>query len=232
MLGQPALTKEQIERASRREGSQYPVISVIEYHGPRIAQHNEEFNKIEDNKEQQRYAARNFGFLGDAFEEADDFPLAPLDLVAVWSKAMEVWPDNCYPRYGLARMLSSAYGIQGRPDLRGLSRYFLETGKLPDGLARDKSGLVYVKSRLDHVNTSLKELKFYVSGTKESAVALAVKLTARIRDGDEQAGVQLKELIGSCRERSTPVLEALQENFGTGILSVYLKLNDALGKLG
>src|SRR3989344_8374689 len=127
---QSTLTREQVECASRREGVSHPVISVIEYNEPRIAQLHQAYQSIESNQEQQRYVRNNYGFLGDAFEEAGEFFLGPLDIVAICSKAVDVWPDNIYPRYGLARMIAPAYAIQGKPEHRGLARYFLETHEL------------------------------------------------------------------------------------------------------
>ena len=49
------LTREQVERASRREGVTHPVISTIECHEPEIAQFNSAYMAIVDGQERQRY---------------------------------------------------------------------------------------------------------------------------------------------------------------------------------
>ena len=43
-MGQLVLTKEQVEHAARRDGVQHPVISVIEYHAPQIAELRAEYD--------------------------------------------------------------------------------------------------------------------------------------------------------------------------------------------
>ena len=226
-MEQSTLTKEQVERATRREGIQHPAITVLEYHSPRISQLRG-YSAIKDNQEQQHYISRNYGFIGDALEEAGDFSLLPLDLVAIWSKAMEVWPDNRYPRYRFAGMLAAAYGIQRRSDLKGLGRFYLETARLPDGLVRDKSGLVHISTRLDHIFAGLGELEFYVSGVKGSSMELAFQLAGKARDGDEEARKQLDQLIARDKEYSTPVLKELHENFGNGAVPLVMTIHSAL----
>ena len=226
-MEQSSLTKEQIERATKREGVQHPVVSVLEYHEPRIAQ-LKGYSTLTSNQEQQDYIRKNYGFLGDALEEAGGFSLGPLDLVAVWSKALEIWSDNRYPRYRLAGMLATAYGIQGRPDLKGLVRHYLETSKLLERIVRDKSGLILVRNRLDDIHTSLDELEFYVSGVKGSSMELAFQLAGKARDGDEEARKQLNQLIARDKEYLTPVLKELHENFGNGMVPFGLTINSAI----
>ena len=46
----PVLTREDIERASRREGANHPVISILGYHEPRIGGLNDEYAKVSDHE--------------------------------------------------------------------------------------------------------------------------------------------------------------------------------------
>ena len=85
-MEQPTLTREQIERAARREGVQHPVISVLDGYAPRLAQFNEGYSRAQD---RQSFTRANLGFLADAVEEAGDFSFGPLNIVAIWSKTLE-----------------------------------------------------------------------------------------------------------------------------------------------
>ena len=211
------LKREDIERASRREGFSHPVVSVLEYHEPKIVQLNGEYASVSGNHEQQVYIARNFGFLGDALEGAGDFSLGPLDLVAIWSKAVEIWPHNSYPRYKLSAMLGSSYGIIGRPDLKGLSRYYVETSCLLSKLVSDKSGLLHIQDRLHHIYKSLDELDFYVYGTKESPMRQAAELIKKRMAGDEEAGREFDRLVADEEGFQTPLLDQIDDNSGDGM---------------
>lgn len=155
-MAQPPLTRAEVERAANREGVQHPVISVLEYHSPRLSELSEPYRRIADTQEAQRYSDGNLGFLADAIEEAGDFSLNPLDLVAIWSKAMDL-PLGGYFRYDLAGMISAAYGIRGiqTSGWDGFPRYFSERGRLPKSVAKDRSGLLYVHERLETIGNNL-----------------------------------------------------------------------------
>lgn len=233
---QLVLTKEQVERAVRREGVQHPVITVLEHYEPQIAQ-LKGYSAIKTNQGQQDYIDRNYGFLADAIEEAGDFSLGPLDLVAIWSKAMQVWPDNRYPRYSLAGMVSSSYGISGVPnpdDWRRFPRYWLEQSKLPKSVLQNQSGLSYVKRRLGEISRSIDEFDFYLYGTRESPMETAAKLAKKARDGDKEAKIELDRLIAQEREvekqPTTPLLNEIGENFGNGMITIRLDIEDAIQK--
>lgn len=220
------LTREDIERASRREGVSHPVVSVLEYNEPRIAEIHAEYSGIVDGSDRHKYLARNFGFLGDALEEAGDFSLDPLDLVAIWSKAMEIWPRHAYPRYRLACLLSASYGIQDRPNLKGLSRYHLETSRLPIELVRDKTELLHIRDRVQEIGKSLGDLDIYVSGGV--SLQRASELAMKRRDGDEEAGRQLDQLIAHQKEHQIPLLSELHENFGNGMAGFMIDIHKAI----
>src|SRR3989338_8204083 len=163
-----ALTREDVERASRREGVSHPVISVLGFYQPAIARHNLRYSCIDDGQERQKYIYRNFGFLADALDGASDFPLATLDWIAIWSKAMEVWPKQTYARYALSGILASSYSIQGMPELKGLSRHYIESHKLPKEVMADKLKLVRMQDRLGVFRSNLDEINFYIYGTHVS----------------------------------------------------------------
>lgn len=224
------LTQDQVARAENRIGITHPVIDILEVHASRIAQINEGLRQFENNQDQQRYISEQMGFFADAVENGRSFSLEPLDLVAVWSKAMEVF-DNRYGRYALARIVILSYATQSlaNPVWRGLPRHYLKTGELSEEAVKDGDGLLYVKSRLDDISRSDNELDFYASGTRESAMKLAFKLAGLAQNGNTEAAQQLEQLKAYHNEHVTPVLREIKENFGNSLPLIYMQIDAALG---
>ncbi len=216
------LTKSDIERATRREGIHHPVISVLETCEPAIYVVNHGYRSLTNNQEQQAYLGQHLGFLGFALED-EEFTLAPLELVSVWSKALEIWPENVYPRYCFAGLVSSAYAIQGKAHLRGFGARYIQTGKIPPNL--DRTDLQHIKTRINEISDIIHELEFYVSGVRGSSLELGAELA---RKGDEDSMKKLGELIAHEKEHSTPVLIAIHENFSNGMYDLCYRIYDAL----
>lgn len=229
----PILTPEQYARAERRDDISHPVITVLDHHLPTLIRINQGYSAITGNQEQFAYISQNYGFLADALTEAGAYTLEPEDLIAIWSRAREIFPQSRYQRYALAGMVSSVYAIQGveNPEWRRFPRHYLETSELPEGVTRDRNGLVHVSSRLDDVGDSLDELNRYVFGTKESGMEIAANLAKKLRDGDPDADRQLQELIALEKTRQTPLLGDIHENFGNGYVPLRFPIEDALRAL-
>ncbi len=228
----PSLTPENVALAEKRVGFTHPVIDVLDRNQPQFTWNYQAYNDINHPQEQQRYIAGHYGFLADDIVAVGPFTLEPLDLIAIWSRAMETFSG--YHRYALAGMVGSAFAIQGleNPDWKKFPRHFLETYELPSEVLKDKSGLLHVKNRLGQVSKSLAELSFYVFGTRESAMTLAFNLAKKESEGDQDAGRQLKELIARDERYNTPAIGELHENFGNGFTPLCLAVEDALEALG
>lgn len=226
----PILTPEQYARAERREGIHHPVVAVIDQHLPAITQIEQGYSAITVNQDRFIYINQNYGFLADALVEAGSYTLDPEDLITIWSRAREVFSQSRYQRYALAGMVASAYAIQGVENLEWTKfpRHYLETSELPEGVTRDRSGLLHVSRRLDEIGDSLDELNRYVFGTKESGMTLAANLAKRSRDGDPDADRQLEELFALEKARQTPLLGDIHENFGNGYVPLRFPIEDAL----
>lgn len=229
----PQFTEEQVAQAERRESFSHPVLTVIEEHLPQIIQLNKGYSSIPivDTQEQQRYIKEHYGFLADALVDVNLYTLRPLEIVAIWSRAVEVFSG--YHRYALAGMVAAAYAIQEveSPSWRKFPKHYLETAKLPAEVLTDHSGLTQVIGRLDQIGVSLDKLDFYVYGTREPAMELAFELAGRIRNGDAQAQAELDRLIAHQRKYSTPVLKEIHENWGNGYIPLYFPLRNALETL-
>ena len=227
----PLLTKDQVAQAESRIGFTHPVLTVIEYNLPAIVQLAKGYSQIIDNQEQQRYIRRQYGFLADAIVEVGSYTLEPTDLIAIWSRAREVFSG--YHRYALAGMVSSAFAVQGaeNPEWRKFPRHYLETSQLPEGVARDQNGLLDVCSKLNHIRESLGEISFYVNGTRESAMSHAFELAKRGSNGDKEAEQELETLIAHQKAHTTPTLAEIYENFGNGFTPLYFPIQRALEAL-
>ncbi len=218
------ITKEQVERASRREGVSHPVITVLETYSPRIEKLNNEY-LLTAKDEKERFVRGNYGFLADAFEDVGSFTMEPLDIVAIWSKAIEIFSH----RYKLAAMVSCAYAIgqdsggPPYPELERLPRFYLEQSKLPAGLGKDS--LLHFKGRLDNIHRNQKKLYFYAYGTDEDFGELAVK---SYYQGDEEAKQKMQRLLAHAKEHKTHLLEELGENFANGLTPLTFELTEAL----
>ncbi len=218
----PALTPDRYARAESRQGVSHPVIAVLDKNLPAIERFLQ--GRVStDNQAAQRYVAQNLGFLADAVSEAEPFTLEPEELVAVWSRAMEIFPDSGYSRYSLAGIVSSAYATQGLENSawRQLPRHYLETGELPDGALEDRQGLAHVVAKFGDIDDSLGELNRYVYGSTDSGTMQARDLTRREMAGDVDAGRQLDEMIEQEKVRKTDLLSAIGENFGNGFSPLY-----------
>jgi hypothetical protein len=211
------LTQEQVARAEARIEFTHPVLSVIEQHLPAINSLQQDYSKIQDNQEQQRYIREHFGFLADAFVEAGPYTMTPTDIISIWSRAIEVFP-SLYQRYRLAAMISNAYAIQGldNPDWKRFPRCYLETDKLPAEVTHDRKGIMYAKARFLDIRHSLDALVLYVYGTS-NPMDQACALGTRLRDGDMTAQTELDKLNAYQEEHKTPVLDEIGENFDNAI---------------
>lgn len=140
-LPQP-LTLERIEAFRRgEEAIRHPLVGVLQQNAPRT------------------HSLASMGFLIPAIDSAGDFSLGPLDIVAVWSKAMELFP-SVYQRYRFAHMIVDTYVTKGigKPQWREFPRRYFETKEFPEDLGQDRGGLLFIKDKLWNLVESLRAL--------------------------------------------------------------------------
>lgn len=227
----PSLTPEKVALAEKRVGLTHPVIDVLDKNLPILTQLNKRYEGIKDNQEAQRYVREHYSFLADDLVAAGEFPLDPLDIIAIWSRAFTDLPY--YQRHAFAGMVSSAYAIQGldNPHWKKYPRHYSETYEIPQEVIDDKSGLMHVRERLDQIGVNIKEIDFYIYGVRGSAMQLAGELTRKEMAGDLDAKKRLEDLIAHQNTHMTPVLGEIHENFGNGYVPLYFVLNPALKAL-
>lgn len=228
MTEQTVLTMEEVERAERREGIDHPVLQVFEDNLATIAMLDEIYRNISDNSARQKFVRENFGFLAVAFVKLPAFTLEPLELLAIWSRAVELF--HVYMRYELAAVLSAAYAIQGlaNPGWKKFPRTYLETGNLPAEVLEDRDGLLQVKAKLQELKKGREVIDIYVFGI-ENPMEKSVELAKRARDGDKEADKEFDLLIERQKSRQTKAISELGENFGQGL--IWHALRDALSRI-
>lgn len=158
-LPQP-LTLERIEAFRRgEEAIRHPLVGVLQQNAPRIHSLAAHYKTIQGNKLGEAYLDASMGSLIPAIDSVGDFPLGSLDIVAVWSKAMELFP-SLYQRYRLAHMIVSTYVTRGigKPQWGGFPRRYFETKVFPEDLGQDREGLLFIKDRLWNLVESLRAL--------------------------------------------------------------------------
>ncbi|MBI4167794.1 MAG: hypothetical protein HY515_02455 [Candidatus Aenigmarchaeota archaeon] len=228
----PALTKEQVSRAERREGIYHPVLDVLDRRALEIAGFNAEYKKLKGSENQQLFVATHLGFLADDMEALPDFTLAPLELIAIWSKACEMM--GYYPRKrGLANIVPAAYATKGvqNPGWKRFTGSMLQRCELPEDVEEDKEGLLYVQARVEGIKTGLGEIEFYVSGVRDGAQTIRSLGKKAYQEGDKEAERELDRIEAYQKDHLTPVLSELLENVRTGRDLMLTKLTRALKNL-
>lgn len=162
MVEKRSLTEEDIARAENRADSTHPIVSVIDQNLPKIETLKIELGHLPSDQQRPFFAA-NFGFLADAMTEAGPFTLEPLDMIAIWSKVVEVFPVSTIYRYPVAAAVSSAYAVQGidNPNWKKFPAKYLNSRRIPEELKQDRNGLEHVREKLEEVGTSLSILAPY-----------------------------------------------------------------------
>ena len=178
----PILTPDTVSQAETRRDVTHRIVAVLDQQAPRLAQLQEDYGQIANNQEEQCFISENYGFLADALVDAGSFSLQAEDLISIWSCAMDMFGTHGrYQRYALARMVSTAYAVQGvaNPEWKTFPRSFAERAGLPDALITDREGLTHVQERLHDIGEAIDDINFYTYGTREDAMGLAFKLSGK-----------------------------------------------------
>lgn len=157
--GQP-LSIDQI-RSAEAGKIDHPVLTVLTRSVGILTSLHQENPGFRTTHEQQRFIQDNFGFLADAIEEAGDFPLTSLDMVAISSKARSLQLSD-YERRAVARATSTTYGCAQlkleNPSWIGFPRRYLEAGRWPKQDLEDRHELQLFKERIVLVSEGINEL--------------------------------------------------------------------------
>src|SRR5579872_4393844 len=145
----PLLTPDLYARAESRADFQHPVLDVIERNLTRLTELNASYPTEGTNDEGAAYTREGYTFMVDELVSAGPYNLGPEDLVAIWSRVVELEVLD-YQRYALAGLITSVYAIQGLdPEIwKSFAYPYGKIADLPDAITKDKEGLTHVEARL------------------------------------------------------------------------------------
>lgn len=170
------LTPEMIAKAEKREGIAHPLVNLLDQHSTTLENlfGNQASHAVR--AEEANSTRKDLGFLADEMVQATPFTLSATDIVAIWSRAMEIPNFLAHQGYTLARSVSCAYAVHGteNPEWRKFPRYHVETGRIPEDLMRDTNGLLHIKGRLDEVSENYQGLRPFLSDAAASSAVYRV----------------------------------------------------------
>jgi len=215
------LTREQIEYAKR--DISHPVVQLFLDMQDYIKKFREDYERIHDDEDEQRFVKENITPLAERLDELDDFSLAPLDIVSIWSR---VYNDFIgYTRYNLAATIPATYGTRGivYPDWKGVVPFLAKNRKLPERLIKDEENQLYFWKRLREVNKSLGELDYHSYGTRKDWSGLIDKA---YKEGNEKAKEEFKRIIDWHEKHKDKILGEIHENFDHGFSYLFMSMPD------
>lgn len=221
-----SLTEERVINAEKRIGFSHPVLDVINQHIPELTELNENVASLKSQKDQTSYIEEHYGFLADSLVKAGPYTLNPEDIIAIWSRAKEVF-STVYQKYALARMISYAYVIQGLniADWKVFPRLFFEKGEFPEPFEHDSAALIHIKKKLGEIDGSLRDIHLFLDSSGYSISDL-ISLEFQSEKGDTDAKKKLEEIKSQRAKviREDPLLEEIGENFGNALVPLRLSV--------
>lgn len=185
---------------------------------------NDSLKGENDCQKQQKLCAEAFVPFAEALE-GQAFTLKPLEIVSIWSRAMELFPESIYARCRLSASLICVYGTAGTESQKWehLFKKINENSRyLRDMAHRDMKGANRFIRRLFEINRSLKALDYYLYGTRGD-------LTGGIFSGlsthmDVEGG--LSQIISQKEWHTDALLSKISEEWADEMTIVSVQLQD------
>lgn len=207
------LPQEAVQKAWSREGIENTVLDLLERHASQLKDVSDKYRSIEDNSERQRYGRDNLGFFADAIEKAGDFKLGSLEIIAIWSKVIEM---GLSMRYDVAGILGFGYATGEISNRSGAVRHFLETSNYRADLLADETQKEVISRRLADLHRAVSEIEFYRIGMRVTMREMVDDLRSPTSEG------LLDQADENARKNPlTNQLGQLGENLGNGLMRVY-----------
>jgi len=215
------LTTEQVESA-KKDRSHLAIVTLDSFgdsYWPSII----EKTRPEDNQKRQEIYRQAFIPFSEKLHETD-FSLGPLDIISIWSRAKEIFPEQIYARYELSTSLACSYGSNpiDSQDWKRVSASGSISERLHDLSKTDKAKASLFSKRLTEIDSSLKEIDLYRKGTTEDIIELARKAYV---EKDEEAKEKLLAIQEKEKETdSDGFLHDIHENWGNGMYWMFVVL--------
>ncbi len=156
------------------------------------------------------------------------FTLDPLELVSIWSRIMETFPntESCnmrgvYPKYNISTAIACAYGTQNidSEEWKNLFKKITSSGIGPfiSLTNNDTKNASIFAEKIGDIRESLKTLHAFY--TRDRTGYTFMRLA---RSGDADADRILSEQQYAKQKCNDELLETLHENWGNGIVFLYV----------
>lgn len=151
-MAKSELTPKLVAKAETREGIYHPVLTALEDNAQILQTLSQEYIEIDEHS----FLTENYGFFADAVIAQGPFSFTPEDVVAIWSRIIELDLQR-HERYALTQMIISAYIIQDLEDPRWKTfpRLFFENfvddkNTIPEGLEEDFDSIQSMRLKLEN----------------------------------------------------------------------------------
>lgn len=227
------LSKEQVDRAGRREGINHVVIEVLELNRSKLMEIDKALDGVKVTGEAREFIREHLGFLAEEFKGVAPFSLELLETIAIWSKLTEIVSHESL-RDDIGFLLQLSYVVQGLDDpvWKDFPRYFLEKSELPPGAVNDKGGLSHVRRRAaEHEQTFYEQLYKYMWGSDKHIMALcwdavnAVRVNAD-RRVVERATRRYEDARAHGDVYATPLLLKIVKEFCNPKMALFFDLSE------
>lgn len=179
-IDKPLLSEEDIRTAEKLEGdyANHPVILALNRHEIEIARFVDGYFKIKDfqpgeTRTKDGYLRASSDFLIEAITAAVPYTLEPLEMVAIWSRVIKLFPDEPndmghYPpihRHAVAGIISTVYAVSELGNTKWLDfpLTHLRDLELPAEVLQDRDGALRVFNRLEEIRLNIREVNRWVS---------------------------------------------------------------------
>lgn len=226
-MEKPMLTREQIEVA--KKDTNHPVVKVFLNMQEEIKEFMWDYRKIKDNQEAQKYVTNNINPFAKKLNQLEEFSLEPLDIVSIWSRINQDFEGKIYVGYNLAATIPATYGTRGitSQSWKEVVPFVAKNKKIPEEILKDKQNQIYFWKRIKNVKENVKELDYFLFGTRERNFELFNKA---YKEGDKEAEKKIEEMIAWEEEHKDEILGKIHENFGNGFSLLFLKMPDHIKK--
>lgn len=164
------------------------------------------------------FAKSNFENILEKIEFTGNFSLNPLDIVSIWAGTEDGTDEQ---RTALARSLIVNYSLRvdKMDDMSPtgstwpeISQSYIETGKLPDNVAKRPQTLLHLMKRSNDIWISLREITVYIYGT-DIPDQMRTVLQAAAISGEPQAIEAYDRFNKRVQERLNPTLARILQEF-------------------
>jgi hypothetical protein len=220
-MEKPMLTREEIERA--KQNLSHPIVRFLLKEKNWVSKFTANY-KRQELADVQKFVSESMSGLAKRLNTLDDFSMAPLDIVSIWSQVGKDFSSSytennfdvlSYARGGLSSTISAAYATRGivSPEWEEVLPFVARERELPERVFNDAANQSHFWRRIQEIMGSVAELDFYSYGSRESLHKLRM-------DACEDSG-KYEKLMAWREKHDDALLSRIHEDFGNAIGILY-----------